>query len=149
MAGESASGCWKPNRPNVKTGPVSVACNRIGGGVALLSRKPPDPVPTCFDDYKRSCEFFLCMGTQNSLKFSMHGILSGRQYAQIQDSGAQCMHEHQVAIVPITCYEDAALLLSSIQYLFIFSRQPHCGHLANIMPQVTQEPCCDRIHVLI
>lgn len=76
-------------------------------------------MPTSFDDHKGSCEFFLRVGTQHSLKFGMNAVLGRRQYAEIQNSGAQCLHKHQVAIVPVTSYEDAALLLGNVQNLCV------------------------------
>ena len=71
-----------------RVGLVRLDASSFGGGVALLSRKPSEPVPACFDNHKGLCEFFLCVGIQHPLQFGMNGILSGRQYSEIQDSGA-------------------------------------------------------------
>jgi len=80
----------------------------------------------------------------------MNGVLGGRQYAEIENSGAQRLHKHQVAKVPISSYEDAALLLSYAQDLGIFCLcKTDLGRRDNIMPEGIQEICCDCIDILI
>lgn len=71
------------------------------------------------DDYKRLHQIVFGVPVQHSFEFAVDGVLSGGQYAEIQDSCAQRFDENEATEVSVACHKYPALFLSRFEQVFV------------------------------
>ena len=102
----------------------------------LFVQDPSESVATRLDNDERLLQLFLRVGVQNTFQFLVHRVLSGRQHAEVKDSGTQSVDEDQTAKIPIPCDKKAALILSGSEQIFVICLpKSDLSHTNSVMPE--------------
>ncbi len=87
---------------------------------------------------------------QHPLEFSMYCGLFRWEHAQIDDTRTGSLHEHQIAIITITCHKKSPLFLRHYQQLLISClRQPDLGYTHHIMTETPQKMKGHKVNVVV
>jgi hypothetical protein len=93
-------------------------------------------VTTGLDNDERFPQLFLSVTVQNTFQFLVHGVLSGRQYAQVKHPGTQRVDEHQPTKIPISRDKEAILILGGSKQIFVVClRKSDLSRANNIVPE--------------
>ncbi len=84
-----------------------------------LSRKPSKPVSVRFDNDEPLYQLVFGISIQDPLEFAVNCVLSGGEYAKIQDPSPERLDEDEAAEIPVARYEQPALFLGCSEQVFV------------------------------
>ncbi len=97
----------------------SVRAGTFSALLRVLTCQLSESVATGLNDDKGFPQLFLGVRGENSCELLVNNILGGGQYAQVQDTGSERVHEYQSTKISISGHKKAGLSLGNLEEVLV------------------------------